>query len=128
MATKPLILLAEDAVDVRELVDTALTEAGYDVASASGGKQSYELIRQLLPDLVILDLRLFGGETGLDVLREMRANQHTAHIPTIVYSADVVGLRQLTDEIAGFGAVALAKPFGVEALLDAVQRLLDSRA
>jgi CheY-like chemotaxis protein len=122
MAAKPLVLLAEDTLAIRELVDEALTDAGYDVVCASGWAQAYELLRRLLPDVVILDLNLLDPETGLDVLRHMRANPQTARIPAIVYSANTVRLRQLADEIASYDAATLDKPFQIEALVEAVRR------
>jgi DNA-binding response OmpR family regulator len=128
MAERPLILLAEDIVALRDTIDAALTEAGYDVVCASGWTQAYELLRRLLPDLAILDLILFDQETGLDVLREMRGHQQTAHIPAIVYAEDTARLQQLAGEVATYQAVALSKPFHIETLLAAVREQLRSPA
>ncbi|HWQ13985.1 MAG TPA: response regulator [Roseiflexaceae bacterium] len=127
MAARPLILLAEDTLAVREAVDAALTAAGYDVVCASGGTQAYELLRRLLPDLAILDLILFDEEAGLDVLREMRSHEQTAHIPAIVYAEDAGRVQRRASELAQYGAVVLAKPFSIESLLAAVQQLLRPR-
>lgn len=124
MTARPLILLAEDSPDICEMTAQALTEAGYDVVCSSAGKQAYELLRRLLPDVVILDLNLFGRDTGLDVLRQMRANRRTAHIPAIVYSADAISLQRLGGDIARHGAVTLAKPFEIDRLLAATSAQL----
>ncbi|MFO7168463.1 MAG: response regulator [Chloroflexota bacterium] len=124
MTPRPLIVLAEDTLAIREMTAQALTDAGYDVVCSSAGAQAFELLRHLQPDLVVLDLHLFGQDTGLGVLRQMRARRDTAHIPAIVYSADAIRLEEVAGDIAGYGGVALAKPFEIDALLAAVHEQL----
>lgn len=127
MTQRPLIVLAEDTLAIREMTDQALTEEGFDVVCSSAGSQAYELLRRLLPDLVILDLHLFGHDTGLAVLRQMRKNRQTASIPVIIYSADAMRLDDLAADIRRYGGVRLGKPFTLETLVAMVREQLAAR-
>lgn len=77
------ILLIEDSRLVRTLLEKDLTRAGYRVISDADGESGLRSAQQHLPDLILLDM-LLPKIAGLDVLRALKANGNTEHIPVIV--------------------------------------------
>ncbi|MBV8719830.1 MAG: response regulator [Chloroflexi bacterium] len=114
------VLVVEDDDLIRDLLELALTEADYSVATASGGVQALESMRTRLPDLLLLDL-MMPDMNGWELLRHMAMSRDLAAIPVLVVSAaGANALRQAQD----LGApVFLPKPFNIEDLLLAVEQL-----
>lgn len=98
-----------------------LTDAGYEVAGeAATGQQALQLARETRPDLVTLDV-ILPDNTGLDVLKGIRAEQPTQRI--VMVSA--VGQDVIVNEALASGAGAyLVKPFSEERVLEVVGQLL----
>ena len=74
------------------------------------------------PDIVLLDLQLPGID-GFEVLRRLRADARTAHIPVVAVSANATTGNALAGQAAGFAAY-LTKPLNIELLLATLDRLL----
>jgi twitching motility two-component system response regulator PilH len=97
------VLLIEDNRMVKILHERMLTKAGYQVISAADGEEALRLARRVNPDVILLDM-LLPKVSGHDVLRSLKQDRVTAHIPVIV----VTGLSQknedrlLRDGAAGF--------------------------
>jgi len=118
-AAQPLILVADDDPNIGRLVGLYLVKAGYRVAHAADGDQTLKMLRDLSPDLLILDV-MMPGPDGLEVCRDVR---RASDLPIIILSArggDV-------DKIAGlqFGADDyVTKPFNPVELVARVQSVL----
>jgi two-component system, OmpR family, alkaline phosphatase synthesis response regulator PhoP len=113
------ILVVDDEESILKVVDYALTEAGYEVHTASDGPGAEFIFGETQPDLVILDVML-PGKSGLDVARDLRA---ASNVPIIMLSArgDEV------DRILGleFGADDyVTKPFSPRELVSRVKAIL----
>jgi CheY-like chemotaxis protein len=81
------VLVVDDELPVREVLGRFLRQAGYQVNSASDGKEALEFIeRGDLPDLIVLDL-MMPVMSGFEVLNVLRANPSWAKIPVIVLTA-----------------------------------------
>lgn len=80
------VLLIEDSKFIRMTSERALTKAGYRVLTASDGEQGLRMARESLPDLILLDMML-PIIAGADVLRTLKGEHLTAHIPVIVLSS-----------------------------------------
>jgi CheY-like chemotaxis protein len=96
---------------------------GLEVLTASDGQRGLELVRERKPDLVLTDINLptMGGE---EILRTLKSNPETAHIPVIVVSGDVTP--QTRRRLLEAGAQAfLEKPFPLQTVLDLVDDLVD---
>jgi two-component system OmpR family response regulator len=75
MATaRPCVLVVDDEKDVREFLETMLSDAGFAVASAGDGAVALEIIERQAVDLAVVDLRLPGTLDGLETVRRARAN------------------------------------------------------
>ena len=122
---RPVVLVADDDDDIRDLVAFRLDRAGYDVLRAGDGQQALDLAKEHVPDLAVLDV-MMPKLTGYDVTRELRANAATSRIPVILLTARV----QEADVARGFEAGAddyVKKPFSPQELKARVQAVLGRR-
>ena len=106
MSHAPKILVIDDDPAVRRLFDWALSQDGYSVACAAGGREALVLTRHTVFDLVVLDLSLCDMD-GFRLLDEIRSKFHFARI--LVVSGVMKSF--LHDIVRDAGAhAALAKP------------------
>lgn len=116
------ILIVDDYADALEIWAIYLQGAGYRVSTAVDGASAIAKARQLLPDLVVLDLEL-PGISGLEAARTLRADPETADIPLIA-ATGYSHPRQLDlAREVGFDAVVV-KPCDPETLLSEIERLI----
>ena len=80
------ILLVEDSKFLRVATERILTKAGYRVICAGDGDEALALAGSRLPDLIVLDM-LLPKLSGPEVLRSLKKNDLTAHIPVVVLSS-----------------------------------------
>jgi signal transduction histidine kinase/DNA-binding response OmpR family regulator/HAMP domain-containing protein len=80
------ILLVDDSEPAIIQLRDILEEHGYRIAIARGGKEALELIENILPDAIILDL-MMPGVDGFDVLKSVREAERTANVPVLVLTA-----------------------------------------
>jgi CheY-like chemotaxis protein len=80
------ILLVEDSKFLRVATERILTKAGYQVICAGDGDEALALAGSSLPDLIVLDM-LLPKLSGPEVLRSLKKNDLTAHIPVVVLSS-----------------------------------------
>lgn len=83
MSIKPYILVVDDDPDIVEGISAILESQPYRVANARDGLECMQLIRQEVPDLVILDM-LMPRMDGFAVIRELRSDPQFAGLPVIV--------------------------------------------
>jgi DNA-binding response OmpR family regulator len=122
---RPVVLVADDDDDIRDLVAFRLDRAGYEVLRAGDGQQALDLAREHVPALAVLDV-MMPKLTGYDVTRELRADAATSRIPVILLTARV----QEADVARGFEAGAddyVKKPFSPQELKARVQAVLGRR-
>jgi CheY-like chemotaxis protein len=81
-------------------------------------------ITSLASDLILLDLRFGRDDGGIDFLARLQTDPVTMAIPVLVCSADHQLLARFQDQFVTWGYGVLSKPFGLEALLAAIQGLL----
>lgn len=82
---KRTILVAEDSLDSREMLQVLLEMKGYAVVSAADGLRAVEVALQKVPDLILLDLQLPGLD-GLSVAKELRLHPELRAVPVIIIS------------------------------------------
>jgi chemotaxis signal transduction protein len=116
----PQLLLVDDSEAILAYEMAALA-GHYGFSTATTGREALLLARQLVPDLVLLDLSM-PGLTGDEVLRMMKADPALAHIPVIVISSEL----QRGEAATRAGATAfLAKPIRAEQLRELVGQVLE---
>lgn len=116
-------LIAEDDSDIRELVATKLSGAGFRVIAAADGTSALAAIREQHPDVALLDV-MMPGTSGLQILEAVRADPETAAIPVILLSARSQEFDVETG-IASGASDYIVKPFSPRELLERVESVLD---
>src|SRR4029453_13361302 len=69
----PLILIVDDNADNREILEARLTSQGYSTATPIDGEEALAVARELLPDLILLDV-MMPKLDGLEVCRQLRTD------------------------------------------------------
>jgi CheY-like chemotaxis protein len=112
------VLVVEDALVNLEMIADILHARGYRVMRAASAEEGVQLADSAPPDLVLLDIYL-PGMSGLDALRVLKSNRHTAHVPVIMRSAD--GTDAAIAEALDHGAIDfVVKPFSPRLLAEKV--------
>src|ERR1700741_5411576 len=120
------ILVIEDEPAIQELIVVNLENAGHHVIRAADAESALGIVRDALPDLLILDWTL-PGLPGADFARQLRLEPRTRLVPIIMLTARAGE----QDKIAGLEAGAddyLIKPFSPRELLARIKALLRRRA
>ena len=117
------VLCVDDHHDTSEMLELLLAKESYEVETASTMEEACRLAEQKKFDLYVLDRRL-PDATGLELCE--RLNEITPGVPCIFYSGDAYELHR-REAIAAGAAAYVAKP-DIDALIDAVQRLLADSA
>jgi len=121
----PRVLVADDDEDILSLVAFRLERSGCHVIKASDGEEALRVAVERVPDLAVLDV-MMPKMDGYEVMRRLRANEATSHIPVILLTARA----QESDVAAGFEAGAddyVKKPFSPQELDARVQTILGRR-
>ncbi len=120
------ILCVEDEQEMIDLIRLILGRRGFEVQGADGGIEGLRLIRQVLPDLVLLDL-MMPDMDGWEVYQQMKADEKTRHIPVIVVTAKAQNIdRVLAMHIAKVDDY-ITKPFSPQELLQSVEKVLGAQ-
>ena len=117
------ILVVDDQPDLRLLIRLTLRSLG-EVAQASSAEAALAQLAQSVPDLLILDVWLGEGISGLELCRKLKDASPTSGMKIMLLSA----CGQQSDVAAGLAAGAdhyMVKPFSPEALVEAAAGLLD---
>jgi DNA-binding response OmpR family regulator len=116
------ILVVDDEPIQRAMTRDALEEYAFDVSEASDGETALEMIKENMPDLVLLDV-MMPGIDGFQVCRLLRGNPATEHLPRII----VTGRESSSDINEGMVAGAsdfLTKPLNWSLLPNRVRFVL----
>ncbi len=124
MSTAPRVVIAEDEAIIRLDLKELLEEEGYDVVAETGrGDEAVDLVRQLQPDLAILDIKMPGMD-GLSAARHISADRLCAVVVLTAFSQ-----RDLVDQAIDAGALAyIVKPFQKSDLVPAIEVALGRHA
>ncbi len=116
------ILIAEDEHDIRELITFTLQYAGHEVTTATNGEEAYENALRVLPDLILLDVRM-PRMTGYEVCKKIKSNADTQLIPVVFLSAKGQDAEVKTGLMSGADEY-IVKPFAPDQLAERVRAIL----
>lgn len=123
---RPAVLVVDDDLLIRELLEGALADDGYEVRSAEHGEAAVNAVNGWRPDVVVLDL-MMPVMSGWEVLDRWSENGMTAWVSVIVLSA-AHDLKQQAEGLLALGAKScLPKPFDLDELLRTVQDLIAAK-
>ena len=110
------VLVVDDDTSILDTVSSILSGEGYDVVSAASGEEALAAIARTKPLVILLDMRMPVMD-GWAVARALR--EQGIKVPIVVMTA-AESAKRWADEVGAEGY--LAKPFGLDALLDTVER------
>lgn len=120
------ILVVDDEADVVAYLAAFLGDNGYEVISASDGREGFSLAKSVPPDLVTLDITM-PNESGVRMLRDLREDPETAHLPVVIitgisseFKAFIESRKRLRPPEGYF-----EKPIDRDALLARIRQLLE---
>ena len=121
------ILCIEDEPEMIDLIRLILERRGFNVQGAAGGMEGIKKVRELHPDLVLLDL-MMPDMDGWEVYQQMKADESTRNIPVIVVTAKA----QSIDKVLGLHIAKvddyIAKPFSPQELLASVEKIFSKNS
>ncbi|MGB9724477.1 MAG: GAF domain-containing protein, partial [Chloroflexia bacterium] len=118
------VLVADDDPDIVGWLRRVLEEQGYQVYEAADGETALETTLAVLPDLIVLDLRMPKMD-GREVITRLKLREETCEIPIIVITASSVDRETDRVQILGLGAEGfLTKPFPAEHLIREIEKAL----
>jgi len=119
----PHILVIDDELSMRELLEVLLSKEGYRVTCAKNGRDAVSMIKKTVFDLLLCDIRL-GDITGIDVLKALKEeNQETVAIMISAYASTEAAVEAMNEGAYDF----VPKPFNNEELIKTIKNALSLR-
>lgn len=122
--TMKRVFIVDDHDELRIYLKRQLSEY-YKVSEAADGNNALKMILDNVPDIVVSDVKMPGLD-GLELLKRLKHNDSTAHIPVILFSSQC----EVSDRMSGWKCGAdgyLGKPFTLEELESLIDNLIDNR-
>jgi DNA-binding response OmpR family regulator len=117
---KKTILVVDDDPDILDFLQVILEEEGYHVLTTEKAEDVEKLPGEGLPDLILLDM-LLSGKDGRKIVKQIRGQEETKHVPVVMFSA--YPRAKETAREAGADDF-LAKPFEIDELVAMVAAYL----
>ena len=121
---RPIILLVEDNMDIREYVQSALGDV-FEIITANNGKEGLEMAQAQIPNVIVSDI-MMPIMDGLELCKLLKKDVRTCHIPVVLLTAK----DSLQDKETGYAAGAdsyLTKPFSANLLHSRINNILENR-
>jgi len=120
------ILLVEDEIGIQELLKLNLSQAGHQVTVTRDAEHALNVLKEMLPDVILLDWML-PGMSGVDLCRRLRSDKRYQPIPIILLTAR----GEERDKVLGLDSGAddyITKPFSPRELVSRIKAVLRRRA
>ncbi|MGA8980656.1 MAG: response regulator [Pedococcus sp.] len=122
---QPVALVADDDEDIRDVLSVVLGDAGMAVVRAEDGRQAVQLLENLLPEIILLDVQM-PGLSGIEVCWWIRRQRRLAHVPVVLVSARTSPFEIDAGLLAGANHY-VTKPFTQAQILAVVAKLRSGR-
>ncbi|HTI41344.1 MAG TPA: response regulator [Vicinamibacterales bacterium] len=119
------VLIVDDYPGARYLRSRILSDAGYEVLEASTGEDALQIVRQVIPDLILLDVNL-PDISGLEVCQRLKQDPLTANIPIIQITGAWLSEAHRQQGLASGASAYLVEPVDDVTLLRNVVMLIES--
>jgi two-component system cell cycle response regulator DivK len=120
---KKTILIVDDELKNRKLLNYILSHQGYNTIEAVDGESALEEVKKCLPDLILMDYRLPGMD-GITASKTLKTQENTAHIPIIMVTASAMGGdRERILKESGCDAY-LSKPINIHEVLEMIKEYI----
>ena len=124
-AHNALVLVVEDYQDAREMYAAYLQFSGFRVAEAANGLEALDKTRELMPDIILMDLALPKMD-GWEATRRLKADEKTRHIPIVALTGHALAGHAEGARQAGCDAF-VTKPCLPDALVAEIERMLSAK-
>lgn len=124
------IFVVNDDPAILDLFQDLLSEEGYEVILDRFNRKTGELldtIREVQPDLVIMDFIIGGEASGWQLLQVTQMDRSTRDIPVIVCTGAVKQVTELSAHLDGMDVNVVIKPFDIDHLLDIISKVWASQ-
>jgi CheY-like chemotaxis protein len=115
---RPVILVVDDDIAIRALIQDILDDVLYKVVLAADGSAALTAMETVVPDLVTLDLDMPGIHGG-QVLELIRQHEHVRDVKVVIITSATL----IAPRVKELAQAILQKPFDIDDLLDIIQRL-----
>ena len=115
---RPVILVVDDDVAIRALIQDILDDVQYKVILAADGSAALAAMETVVPDLVTLDLDMPGIHGG-QVLELIRQHEHLRDVKVVI----ITSATTIAPRVKKLAQAILQKPFDIDDLLEVIQRL-----
>ena len=123
------VLVVNDTQEILELFQDILEPMGFEVVLMSYAPRELDRIREVEPDLIILDFLMGDREMlGWQLLQKLKMDRRTDSIPIVVCTAAVRAVNEQQGYLTEQGVLVVLKPFNVDQLEEAVRSALSQRA
>jgi len=123
-----LVLIVDDEADIRKMLKRLLTDKGYRVIEADRGLLALRLVKEHMPDLIVLDAML-PELHGFDIARRIKGSGKYGNIPIVMISAVYRGWRIAEDLKQSYGIEEyIEKPFRLADVVAAINRAFAAKA
>lgn len=116
------ILVVDDSAVIRQVEETVLGNAGYEVISANGGQEALGKLATHTVNLILTDLNMPGVD-GVSLIKQVRASGSHRMTPIVMITTESKDTKKQEGKAAGATAWVV-KPFTPEQLLGVVKRIL----
>ena len=83
--TKKTVLIVEDDVFLMSLLKNRMESAGFSILAAKDGEEAIKILKEIKPDLILLDI-ILPGKSGFEVLEEMKSDPQISNAPVMIIS------------------------------------------
>lgn len=116
------ILVVDDEPLVHRLLQHHLERAGFQLVSATNGREALDAANDQLPNLIVMDV-MMADMDGISALKCLKKAEQTKSIPVIVITANPRQIVKVESEASG-AALFMSKPFSPAQLLAAIRKLI----
>lgn len=122
---KRKVLIIDDNEELLMLVEIIFLDIGYEIIGTADSTRAFEYAVKEKPDIIILDI-MMPRMSGWDVLKQIKSNNDTEHIPVLMLS--VKADRDEKEKSRNLGAdTIMRKPFQSEELIEAVTKIIEEK-
>lgn len=115
------ILVVDDEPDLLLMMSLRLHTAGYHPLKAASGEAALDILKDNMPDLILLDL-LLPKIQGQEICKRLKSDNKFKHIPIIVFTASITRISEKTREMGADDYIL--KPFEPEDLLFKIKKFI----
>jgi len=120
MSTSTVMIVDDSAIELENL-KSIVSNAGYQVVTATNGDEAYQKARQSRPDVILMDI-VMDGTDGFEACRNIRADSSTCEIPVVFVTSKNQKADRVWGELQG-GKGMISKPYTSDQILETLRAI-----